>query len=66
MFLPNFLQTLSKYVDLVPELGFSKNLDFLRSCEIFFEKIRILGQKTLYTFRKMAIKSEIGKQSTRS
>ena len=38
MFLPNFLQTLSKYVDLVPELGFSQNFDFLRSYEFFLKK----------------------------
>ena len=49
MFLPNFLQTLSKYVDLVPELGFSQNFDFLRSYEIFFEKNKNFGPKnTIY------------------
>ena len=52
MFLPDFLQTLSKFVDLGPELGFSQNFDFLRSYEFFFEKNKNFGPKNAICVQK--------------
>ena len=59
IFLPNFLQTLSKYVDLVPVPGFSLNFDFLGSYDIFFDKNKNFGPKNEIRVQKNGHKIKI-------